>query len=190
MKKQLPTKEIVKEYLKTKFDIQTNQIESITWSDESDDYVDICYIDEKGLLKALEIFIDEFPKCDLTWQAVVIDESEYWTTDVIKLAGKILAVYVFDPSKQTFLCEVTPSFDLELMQFVSTKTPDNDADIDELDEFLTDVIPSEHAQYMHCKDVERIQVDTGLKLSEFTSDEVSEDFRANGLPESIQNLIK
>jgi len=51
------------------------------------------------------------------FRVVKIDETKYYTDpELVKAAGKIYAVFIYDSNRQVFLCELTPSYEFHYVE--------------------------------------------------------------------------
>lgn len=60
------------------------------------------------------------------FKVVAIDETNAWSEDIVAKAGKIEQVYLYDERVETFLCEMTPSYRLIPLYFVTEHRVDDD----------------------------------------------------------------
>lgn len=83
------------------------------------------------------------------FRLVVFDESRYWSEEILKDAGKIYRVYLYDANRPVHCCEITPSYEL----FPLYSTPLNYLEDDEARDFLEDEIreaEEDAVEYHHC----------------------------------------
>lgn len=90
------------------------------------------------------------------------DETEYWDEDFRKKYNmyQICGVYLFDRNKHSFLCEITPSYELYFMgsQWRShlADSDEYDMQVDEIDDIIrTGDAATEEFSYQHVADIER-----------------------------------
>ena len=57
---------------------------------------------------------------------VAIDETYAWSEDIVAKAGKIQQVYLYDERVVTFMCEMTPSYRLIPLYFLTEHRVDDD----------------------------------------------------------------
>jgi hypothetical protein len=55
----------------------------------------------------------------MTYRVVAIDQTEYWSDEVKNMAGKIFTRYIYDDESATYCCEITPSRELNFLDFVA-----------------------------------------------------------------------
>jgi len=87
------------------------------------------------------------------FKVVCLEETQHYTDkDLVSKCGKIRAVFVYDKSRVTHCCEVTPSYELHYIG----SSPDEVID-DEAYELLQEAnIHQEAIQYVHCATVDAI----------------------------------
>lgn len=88
------------------------------------------------------------------WEIVAIDETQYWHEDIVAKAGKLYGIYLFDASRHTYCCELTPSYEVYFIETVYTKATD--------DEDLNMKVLEADAQsgptcYFHCRVIDRMR---------------------------------
>lgn len=84
------------------------------------------------------------------WTIVAIDETHYWSEDIIAKAGKLYGVYLYDANRPVYCCELTPSYELHLIETVWThNTQDERLQMDVLEG------DAQNGQvcYYHCRDI-------------------------------------
>lgn len=90
------------------------------------------------------------------------DETKYWTDESLKrVAGKIFAVYAYNPALVVHCCEITPSRELHLFGYVISGTPEfsdfddeqRDAVFEQLRAGLRD---DQDVIYVHAADVDKL----------------------------------
>ncbi|MGF6603989.1 hypothetical protein P3T23_008744 [Paraburkholderia sp. GAS448] len=89
---------------------------------------------------------------DLDIQLVVIDETRYYSDDVLYLAGKVFQVYAYDANRVTHCCEVTPSYQLHPVATQALNCPESEEEREKIDEMLRSEL--QDVIYMHCRTVE------------------------------------
>lgn len=91
-----------------------------------------------------------------------IDETKYYTNEeLIKKAGKIWAVFIYDSAAYTRCCEITPSYELH---YVYSTTEHHLTDED--DELLTEAnIHRELVEYNHVHNIEAFSEDDNVLFS-------------------------
>ena len=53
--------------------------------------------------------------------AVKLDETEYWNPSIVKKAGRVLGLYIFNYREETYVASLTPSLWLEYIGFEAEK---------------------------------------------------------------------
>lgn len=104
-----------------------------------------------------------------------IEETGFWSKDVQKRAGRLFAVYVYDETRVTHCCEITPSFELNLIGTVSTEPMD-----DELwEDINTGDRQNEQVRYVHCAALPKLTrwMDKPLDVLGCDPEETSEQHR-------------
>ncbi len=48
-----------------------------------------------------------------------IDESEYWDAEILRTAGRIAALYLYDERRHVFCCEMTASHEMHLVGYLT-----------------------------------------------------------------------
>ena len=89
---------------------------------------------------------------------VKLDETGFWMDEwLVSHAGKIFGVYMYDASKQTHCCEVTPSYELHFIESQPLAYQEDEAIREKMDEHLRDGdIETDPIRYTHVRDIERI----------------------------------
>mgnify|MGYP000874415946 CR=1 FL=1 len=62
------------------------------------------------------------------FKIVVVDETYGWRDDIVAQTGKIETVYLYDERVETFLCEMTPSYRLIPLYYLTEKQISDDLD--------------------------------------------------------------
>ena len=109
---------------------------------------------------------------------VAIDETAHWTDKkLVKKCGKISTVYMFDKSVTTNCCELTPSYELTPLYYITEKQVS-----DEIHEELQDIFwkTETEPRYFHCNGIDKMKT-VKCNQSEFEfetadSDEYKEHF--------------
>lgn len=60
-------------------------------------------------------------------KVVEIDETQYWSDDIVAKAGKLFGVYLYDERVETFMAELTPSYCLTFLYTNTENRVDDDA---------------------------------------------------------------
>ena len=85
-------------------------------------------------------------------KVVKIEETQFWSKKIIKKAGKLFGVYIFDENESTFLCEITPS---HYLRFLYTFAERFDEQTEEL---IRESDTTEGGDfYMHAGDANKIK---------------------------------
>jgi len=103
-------------------------------------------------------------------RVVAIDETRHWIDRIQKACGKIEAVYIYDASVQTNLCEITPSYYLETMYYVTEKEI-SDEMWSELNANM-----SENDAYHHCNGIDAMESLSANNNIDFETSE-SEEYK-------------
>lgn len=92
------------------------------------------------------------------FKIVCLEETQHYTyTDNLKLAGKIHAVFVYDKSRATNCCEVTPSYELHYIDSVCSEFIDGDDIREEVHEYIREAnAHRELVSYVHCSSIDRV----------------------------------
>lgn len=122
------------------------------------------------------------------------DDTQYWSSEIVKKVGKIYSVYLYNPEQYTYCCELTPSYELN---FAGITISGNET-FDKLDEFeceelfetLRDAVRDcDDVAYYHVSFIENLptlsdetEIKTGkILLGDFEDlDEALEYVHANG----------
>jgi hypothetical protein len=85
-----------------------------------------------------------------------IDETKNWREDIQKLAGgTIYGTYFYDASRQTFCCEITPSYELHFLGSVAGEGIDGFEQAEKAhDELAEGDIHTELTSYVHCRAID------------------------------------
>lgn len=109
------------------------------------------------------------------FRLVAIDESHHWKKDILdKCGGTIKTVYIYDKSVTTNLCEITPSYELTPLYYIT----ESDVD-DEVHELLNNEIGNDDVRYYHCHVVDAIEsvaIENDIEFSTSESEEYKEHF--------------
>lgn len=105
-------------------------------------------------------------------KSVMIDETEYWSEEIQKAAGKVYQYYIFNPAEVTYCCEITPSYTLIPVYFET----ENRIDEDTFHEMVCANLPSPDF-YMHCREVDKIAKEVPQEFDDM--DEASEYYFGN-----------
>ena len=84
---------------------------------------------------------------------VLIDETEYWNPDIVRKAGKIHGVYIYDENMRVHCCEFTPSYFLEPLYAIT----EHEVTVEVYDDILEGFADT-NAGCMHCSDVEKLEI--------------------------------
>lgn len=108
-------------------------------------------------------------------KVVEIDETQYWSDDIVAKAGKLFGVYLYDERVEVFMAELTPSY---CLTFLYTNT-ENHVDDDTHDQILRAEI--HEPRYYHVRSIDQMKrIDLrkhGVNIR-FTSSE-SQHYRDN-----------
>lgn len=98
---------------------------------------------------------------------VAIDETRHWAEAIQKACGKIKTVYMYDTSVATNLCEITPSYELTPLYYVTEN---------EISDRVFDIMSGEDMEpmYMHCNVVDALDSIASEQELEFESSESDE----------------
>ena len=107
-------------------------------------------------------------------RVIAIDETRFWKKEIQDACGKIETVYMYDSSVTTNLCEITPSYELTPLYYVTEK---------EISDELFDSMRSEEMNeiYMHCNvvdELESISSSQGFDFESYGSDEYKEELES------------
>jgi hypothetical protein len=107
-------------------------------------------------------------------RVVAIDETRHWSQDIQDACGKIETVYMYDSAVQTHCCEITPSYELTPLYYVTEK---------EISDELFDSMRNEEMNeiYMHCRvvdELESISSEQGFDFESSEDDEYKEEFES------------
>jgi len=87
------------------------------------------------------------------WKIVALEETHLWNKVVIESTGRIWGLYLFAANHQVHCCEITPSYELNLIESITERAIDDDTfdDVRNADAF------SEQMAYWHCSAIDRIK---------------------------------
>ena len=102
-------------------------------------------------------------------RVVAIDETHHWTKELQDICGTIKTVYMYDSSVTTNCCEITPSYELTPLYYIT----ENDIS-DEVDEILLNELANDEARYFHCNVIDELQSEEYSGNFEFASSEDEE----------------
>ena len=101
-------------------------------------------------------------------RVVAIDEN-YWTEEIAKACGNIQCVYIYDASVQIRLCEVTPSYELIPLYYITENEISDELHSQMMNEDM-DVM------YVHCYQVDKMESISANNDIEFESSD-SEEYK-------------
>ncbi len=91
------------------------------------------------------------------FKVVRLDETQYWNKAIVEKAGKIFGIYLYDESRTTNCCEVTPSYELHFLNSMTENLSDDEEEREILfDEISEGDIHTERIKYLHSASVDRI----------------------------------
>ena len=88
------------------------------------------------------------PRISTHFKVIAIDETQFWSDRIVQEAGWIKQVYLFDESTCVNLCELTPSFRLTPLYFIT----ENEVSDETHEEMMSE--PSEET-YIHVNQLKR-----------------------------------
>lgn len=92
---------------------------------------------------------------------VKIDETQYWTDKglVEACGGKIFAAYMYDENWRVHCAELTPSYELEFLEYQPGNYIEDSDECERVDTMLSDAQHDnpESVTYRHCRDIDRIR---------------------------------
>jgi len=100
---------------------------------------------------------------------VKIDETEFWDKKIVKKAGKVFGIYIFDETQTTNLCEITPSNHLRFLYTFTEKSVD-----DKTDETIRFESQNDD-MYVHCGQAEKMKVEKEYEF-EYEGESGGEDY--------------
>lgn len=101
-------------------------------------------------------------------RVVAIDEN-YWTSKIAKACGNIQCVYMYDASVTTNLCEITPSYALIPLYYITENEISDDLHSQMMDEDMDEM-------YIHCHSIDGMESISSEQEFEFSSSE-SEEYK-------------
>ena len=87
------------------------------------------------------------------WRYILIDETRYWCDDkfIAECGGKLVGAYVFDANRAVHCCELTPSFELLLIETLPRDVPQDDAGAERVLDAIRDADrETDLVSYVHC----------------------------------------
>lgn len=114
--------------------------------------------------------MDTLLKSDI--RVVAIDETRHWSQSIQDACGKIETVYMYDTAVQTHCCEITPSYELTPLYYVTEKEISDELHSDMMNEDMD-------AIYMHCNvvdELESISSEQGFDFESAESEEYKDSF--------------
>ena len=102
------------------------------------------------------------------FRVVAVDETHHWDKEIQDVCGSIKTVYLFDKSVQTFCCEITPSYALTPLYYIT----ENEVS-DEMWETLHNELPHE-VSYYHCRVIDELETESPNNNIDFESSESEE----------------
>ena len=105
-------------------------------------------------------------------KVVKIEETQFWSKKIVKKAGKLFGVYIFDENESTFCCEITPSHYLRFLYSFTEKFVD-----DKTNELIRESDATEGGDfYMHSGDANKIEAVATYEF-EYEGEIEDEDYR-------------
>jgi len=104
-------------------------------------------------------------------RVIAIDETRHWSKEIQEACGKIETVYMYDSSVTTNLCEITPSYELTPLYYVTENEISDELHSDMMQE---DMEP----MYMHCNVVDDLESLASSQEFDFESSE-DEEYKEN-----------
>jgi hypothetical protein len=90
---------------------------------------------------------------------LLLDETEYWRSDIQKACKKIFGVYLYSPDEVTHCCELTPSYECHPMPSVAQHLPYNPEKREEMyDNLASGDANGGDVSYFHCADIEKLPI--------------------------------
>jgi hypothetical protein len=95
------------------------------------------------------------PELTPRYCALKLDQTRYWTDEIVARAKKIFSVYLFDANKHVHCCEFTPSYECLFVesQYDNPALPDREADRLSVD-LLKEDAASDPVRYFHCWEID------------------------------------
>lgn len=110
------------------------------------------------------------------WLIARTISEDYLGADVPKVAGQVREVYLYDAHKATFLCELTPSYELRYL-YTTVEYDDCPPDVE------ADLCAEASDVYVHCADIDAApswqKYHIGEPDKDDTEDDVAEYFDCN-----------
>ena len=88
---------------------------------------------------------------------LLLDETEYWRSDIQKACKKIFGVYLYSPDEVTHCCELTPSYECYRTFSIAQRLPYNPEKREEMYDNLAsgDANGSRDVKYFRCSDIDK-----------------------------------
>lgn len=104
-------------------------------------------------------------------RVITINETRLWNDEIQKACGKIETVYMYDKTVQTNCCEITPSYDLTPLYYITEKSIS--------DEIYSEMESQEKESiYMHCAVVDELDSISSEQDFDFENSE-DEEYKEN-----------
>lgn len=104
------------------------------------------------------------------WIAIRVDESGYCEKEFLeRCGGKLYAIYLYNENEVTHCCELTPSYCLNLVEYIPETLPENEEDLERLQDELRDCLAkSEPISYNWCSGIDRFSPESkkGFQVSD------------------------
>jgi hypothetical protein len=88
------------------------------------------------------------------WKIVALDETMYWSEQIVARAGRLYGIYLFDANRHVYCCDTSPSYELYPVDLVTTKPMEDDSfrcDIDHEWLMATDAV-----SYHYVRNLDRL----------------------------------
>jgi hypothetical protein len=91
------------------------------------------------------------------FKVVKIDETKNWREDIVEKSGKIFGIYLYDESRQTRCCEITPSYEMHFLNSMSENHIEDEEEREILfDEISEGDIHTERVSYFHVSSIDKL----------------------------------
>ena len=101
------------------------------------------------------------------FRVVAIDETRHWSKEFQDACGTIKTVYMYDSSVTTNLCEITPSYELTPLYYITENEISDEMHSEMMEQEMEPI-------YMHCNVVDELESIATENAFDFESSEDEE----------------
>jgi hypothetical protein len=111
-----------------------------------------------------------------------LDETEFWTEEVVRRAKPIFGLYVFDRNRRVYCCEFASSYEC---RFIGSAFENTDLDDGAAEKLADDIregdLGTEPVTYFHCREIDALP-----RIGEHDLKVGITDLRINNADEAVE----